>query len=118
MPWGESDRRVIVGPRRSGRTTKLIEAAIDWMGENEGEVLLTGAHPQWVRDTQKMFKHAGLVNIEALSWTHILNGWLSGRGRGNLLCIDDGNAFPVQTFEAILHECRCMQFDVAYVLES
>ena len=31
---------VIIGGRRSGRTTKLVEATINWLAENEGRALL------------------------------------------------------------------------------
>lgn len=75
--------------RHSGKTTKIMEEAVELLGELEDShhIFITGAHGPWLFQLSQEFKAAGLVNVEFYTSSQIIHGCL--RGRHGVLLIDD-----------------------------
>ncbi len=79
--------KCIVGPRASGRTTKLIQHVIDWMAENEGQVVIVcGPNERWARAIKEAFY--GMPDITIIG-PHNADQQLRGRGRNALVAVDN-----------------------------
>jgi hypothetical protein len=75
---------LILGYRQSGKTTKLLEAAINWQAEHEGLVFLTGGFTHWSRDLEYAARTAGMVDFKFVPRINSLRGL----GQG-LVAVDD-----------------------------
>jgi hypothetical protein len=90
----------------SGRTTRLIEEAISLLSKMPDGyvVIITGAHPRWLRELEREFKEAGLVDVIFMSPQQIIQGRM--RGLRGLLLIDDFQDLPRKEQVYILDEQR------------
>jgi hypothetical protein len=75
--------------RGTGKTTRLIEEAIDISGDlpETSTVFVTGAHLRHLISLKRMFHQTGLVGVEFVTVHQILTGCL--RGRRGVLLVDD-----------------------------
>lgn len=95
---------LITGPRGSGRTTKLIQYIIDWMAENEGEVIVIAApNMKWATAIKDAFY--GMPDIQIIG-PHRCYEQLRGRSKSEtLIAIDNSDLIQgkeVQQLSSIL----------------
>lgn len=91
----------ITGGRQSGKTTKLLEAAIEWMSENDGYVYFLGFTEHWKRHIQHLCTTAGIVDIRFLSPAQLPHNL---RGISGMLAVDNFDLFSRRQQEALLGE--------------
>jgi hypothetical protein len=91
--------------RGTGRTTRLIEQAVDLAAE--ADVFVVGAHPNWVRELAAEFRASGLVGVEFLTVDQVRDGKLRGR-RGHLL-VDDFDDLPQKDRDLLVHTGRWLR---------
>lgn len=92
---------LIAGQRQSGKTTKLIEAAIEWMGENEGNVYFLGFSERWTRYIKDVIGENDLVGFRFLSAAALPRNL---KGISGMLAVDNFDLFSRKQQEALLGE--------------
>lgn len=89
---------------KKGKTTRLMERAVRELGDlPEGQrVYITGPHRRWLRELERAFKKAGLVDVVFFTPEQIFDGRMRGC-RGKLL-IDDMEDFHWKDLDRIMAE--------------
>lgn len=95
--------------KRSGKTTQLMEEAVDLLGElpDGYKIFITGAHSKWLFELERAFKDNGLFDVKFLTVSQIKQGHLRGR-KGRLL-IDDFHDFSLDDREILLEEKKILR---------
>lgn len=93
----------------SGKTTQLMEEAIDLLGglPEDCFVFITGPHSRWLFELERAFRDNGLFDIKFLTISQIKRGNLRGR-KGRLL-IDDFHEFSLDDREILLEEKKILR---------
>lgn len=96
-----------MGYRQSGKTTRLIERAIEWQGLNTGNVFVTGGFIQWSAQLFDVCRASGLIDFVAVRNINQLRGIFGG-----LLLVDELGYLDLRQLDAFRFITEHAQCDV------